>query len=177
MQFVNKNYFQLFSIAEKFHIDLDVLTSKYHELQIETHPDKFVNSTEQEKLKAVQNTSSLNEAYGTLKSPLNRAGYILTLHDMDIEQVNQDDLGMDLLMEQIELRESLEQISNDESALSQLDDLKSKVRDKAKQCELTFGTNLEEKDYRGAKGRFHEMQFLHKLLSEIDMAEERQLGY
>jgi hypothetical protein len=82
-----------------------------------------------------------------------------------------------LLMEQIQLRESLEQISNDESALSQLDDLKSRVRDKVSQCELTFGINLEGKDYSGAKGLFHEMQFLYKLLSEIDMIEERQLGY
>ncbi|MDP6094811.1 MAG: Fe-S protein assembly co-chaperone HscB [Gammaproteobacteria bacterium] len=177
MQFASQNYFQLFSITEKFHIDLGVLASRYHELQIETHPDKFADSTEQEKLMAVQNTSILNEAYATLNSPLKRAGYLLYLHDVEVEQVNQDELAMDLLMEQLQLRESLEEISNDESAQSQLDDLKSRVRDKVERCELSFGINMEEKKYPGAKELFHELQFLHKLLSEIDTIEERRLGY
>ena len=43
---------------------------------------------------------------------------------MDTESVNQNDLGMDLLMEQMQLRESLDELLKDESALPELDRLK-----------------------------------------------------
>lgn len=84
------------------------------------HPDRFANAEEPEKLRAVQLSSYLNEAYETLKSPLRRAAYLLSLRDIDVEQVNQNDLSMDLLLEQIQLREKLDELPIDESALASL---------------------------------------------------------
>jgi len=58
------------------------LSEKYHARQVEVHPDKFSGATEKNKLRAVQLTSYLNEAYSTLKSPIKRAAYLLTINGL-----------------------------------------------------------------------------------------------
>ena len=79
MQQINQNYFQLFDLSESFDLDLGKLSEKYHARQVEVHPDKFSGTTEKDKLRAVQLTSYLNEAYSTLKAPIKRAAYLLTI--------------------------------------------------------------------------------------------------
>ena len=154
-----------------------MLSEKYREYQSEVHPDRFANSDENEKLIAVQRSSLLNEAYSTLKSPLKRAGYLLVLKQKDIEKVDQSDLGMDLLLEQIELREALDQLPNDESSLSELERLKSEVKDKLNNSHQSFTLKFDKEDFDGAKKIYHELQFLYKLLAEIELGEEKRLGY
>ena len=177
MQQINQNYFQLFNISESFELDIDSLAEKYRELQVEVHPDRYANADEQEKLRAVQLTSNLNEAYTTLKSPLKRAGYLLNLHDLDIERVSQSDLGADLLLEQMQLREALDEMPKDESTLPDLEKLKQEVTEKLTGRQQSFARDIDKGDLEDAKKTFHEMQFLHKLLKEIEIGEEQRLGY
>ncbi len=177
MQYSTDNYFELFAIPQTYEVDLEALAARYRELQNETHPDRQGVVSEQEKLRAVQLTSLINEAYGTLKSPLRRAGYLLTLHDLDTEQVSQSDLGMDLLMEQMQLRESLEGLPEDESALDELAQLKKETQGKITRRQEQFASALTASDLPAAKRFFHEMQFLDKLLKEINSGEEQRLGY
>ena len=96
MQRLNQNFFQLFDLPESFDLDVAHLSAKYRDMQTEIHPDKFAGAAEQEKMRAVQMTSYINEAYSTLKSPIKRAAYILSLRGMDTESVNQNDLGYGL---------------------------------------------------------------------------------
>jgi|TARA_Y100000294_G_scaffold97855_1_gene90991 molecular chaperone HscB len=177
VQQINKNFFQLFDIAETFEVDQESLAEKYRGLQNEIHPDRFADGSESEKLKAVQLSSYLNEAYGTLRSPLKRAAYLLSLHDLNVEQVDQAELGMDLLMEQMQLREFLEELPRDESALAELESLKSEVLRKLEQRQQSFSSHLEKSDLIAAKKCFHEMQFFNKLLKEIESGEEQRMGY
>lgn len=177
MQHINKNYFQLFNLSESCELDLDSLAGTYRELQSEVHPDRFANADERAKLLAVQTSSYINEAYDTLKSPLKRAAYLLTLHQQDIEQVSQSDLSMDLLLEQIQLRETLEELPKDESALAELARIKDEVTAKLELCHQNFAGKFENSNYDGAKKIYHELQFLYKLLAEIDSAEELRLAY
>lgn len=177
MQKSTQNYFQLFELEEQYKLDLDVLGEKYRELQSKNHPDRFASGDENDKLRAVQFTSLINQAYDTLKSPMKRAGYLLSLKGIDPEQVDQSDLGMDLLMEQMQLRESLDELPQDESALPELEELKKEVVEKMQARQQKFddllcGGNIDE-----ARKLFHEMQFLHKLIKEIDQGEEQRLGY
>lgn len=177
MQHINKNYFQLFNLSESCELDIDSLAGTYRELQSEVHPDRFANADERAKLLAVQTSSYINEAYDTLKSPLKRAAYLLTLHQQDIEQVSQSDLSMDLLLEQIQLRETLEELPKDESALAELARIKDEVTAKLELCHQNFAGKFENSNYDGAKKIYHELQFLYKLLAEIDSAEELRLAY
>lgn len=177
MWHINKNYFQLFNLSESCELELDSLAGIYRDLQSEVHPDRFANADEETKLQAIQSSSYLNEAYDTLKSPLKRAAYLLTLHQQDIEKVSQSDLSMELLMEQIQLREALEELPKDESALAELGRLKQEVTAKLELCHQNFADKYENKNYSSAKKIYHELQFLYKLLAEIDSAEELRLGY
>ena len=127
MQHINKNYFQLFNISESYVLDLNSLADKYRQLQSESHPDRYVSADEPDKLRAVQLNSYVNEAYTTLKSPIKRAGYLLELNELNIERVAQNELSMDLLAEQMRLREILSELSDDESALPDLEKLKAEV--------------------------------------------------
>lgn len=172
-----QNYFQLFDLAETFEIDGEGLAEKYRQLQSENHPDRFAGADEAARLRAVQFTSLINEAYATLKSPLRRAGYMLQLQGFDTERVEQADLGADLLLEQMQLREALEELGEDDAALDTLATMKKEITAKFGDRQQGFGEHMQAGDAQAAKKIFHEMQFLHKLLSEIDQAEEQRLGY
>ncbi len=177
MQQINQNYFQLFDLSESFDLDLGKLSEKYHARQVEVHPDKFSGATEKDKLRAVQLTSYLNEAYSTLKAPIKRAAYLLTINGLNVESVSQNDLGMDLLLEQMQLRESLDALPKDESALKALGHLKSEVGEKLNLKQNNFSREFASGELTQAKRIFHELQFLHKLLLEIEAGEEQRLGY
>ncbi len=177
MPSINNNYFQIFSIPLSCDPNLEVLAEEYRKQQSQVHPDRFADADKLEKLRAVQLSSYLNEAYETLKSPLKRAAYLLSLQGRDVEQVKQSDLGMDLLMAQIGLRERLDEMPKDESALADLGTLKIEVQAKLNQRQQQFSKRFELEDFDAAKRIYHELQFLYKLVAEIDAGEELRLGY
>jgi len=174
---IKQNYFELFAIPQTYQIDIERLAESYRALQTTWHPDRFAGASEQEKLQAVQMSSYLNQAFDTLKAPLPRAGYLLTLQNLDTEKVTQQDLGMDLLMEQMQLREALEDLPAGETALEALEALKAEVEAKINQCQIKFADEYGKSLYQEAKKSFHELQFLVKLFNEIEIVEEQQLGY
>ncbi|MEX0964804.1 MAG: Fe-S protein assembly co-chaperone HscB [Pseudohongiellaceae bacterium] len=177
MQSIKSNYFLQFDLSETCDLDQQSLIDEYRKQQGEVHPDRFANAEESVKLRAVQLSSYLNEAYETLKSPLRRAAYLLSLHDIDVEQVDQNDLSMDLLLEQIQLREQLDELPKDESALADLEKLRVGVREKLDRQEVIFAEHFDSRRLDDAKKIYHELQFLYKLLAEIDAGEEARLGY
>jgi molecular chaperone HscB len=104
------NYFQLFAIEVSFDVDINQLSQSFQSLQKAVHPDRFAHASSQEQLLAVQKSAEINDAYQTLKHPLKRAEYILTLRGVDIpnEQKTFSDTGF--LMQQMELREMLDDV-------------------------------------------------------------------
>jgi len=171
------NFFEIFDLPEAFDLDEKELGSRYHRLQSETHPDRFAGEEEEKKLQAVQLNSYLNEAYATLKSPLRRAGYLLQRRNIDPESVNQQDLDMELLMEQMQLRETLADLPKDESALPALDAMKVEAKRRIAEREAGFAEAFSADQLPLAKKIFHELQFIYKLLDETLQAEEQRLGY
>ena len=98
-------------------MDIDKLTAEYHRLQLEYHPDKQSGASDEDRVAAQLAASHINDAYETLKSPLKRAAYVLTIKGKDTESVDQNDLSMEVLVEQMELRECLDDLPSDETAL------------------------------------------------------------
>jgi len=175
--FKDKNYFEIFSIPVSFQVDLKKLGEHYRELQSDLHPDRVAGGTEQEKLRAIQTTSLLNEAFETLEKPGRRAAYLLELQGIAVDQVNQADLGPEMLLEQIQLREELEELPRDESALNELERLRTSIGSRQAACEMEFSRSMEERDFDLAKKNYYEMQYFAKLVDEIDSLEEDLLGY
>jgi len=139
-----QNYFELFSLEALFDIDTNALEKEY-QIQISNyHPDKFATKTEKEKTQALQNTSLINSAFETLKSPLLRATYLLELNGINAFDEKDTQMNMEFLMSQIELRESLELIENnkDELALDDfIDSINLKVKENIAQISSLFTLN------------------------------------
>ena len=169
------NYFSQFGLPVAFEIDAGELNEQFRELQSQVHPDRFAAAGEAQRLRAVQLSSQLNEAYETLKSPLRRAGYLLRLRGVEVDQVAQSDLDPALLFEQMNLRESLAGLPKDESALDALGELHRAATVKLGRRQADFAAALGEDSLARAKKLFHELQFLAKLQAEIEKAEDALL--
>lgn len=176
---LSENFFEIFSLPQHFFVDESQLSEGYRQLQSEYHPDRYASASEAERLKAVQITSFINQAYDTLKSPVKRAGYMLVLGGENIDKVDQTQMSPDLLMEQMLLRESLEDLPEDDSALDDLTDIKKSVREKMDGCLHKFSEAIAEELPENSRplSLYYELQFLQKMLLEIDRAEEHRLGY
>jgi len=103
-----QNYFELFDLETSFFIDESSLKEAYQREIARFHPDQFASRGDSEKLQALQNTSLLNTAFESIKSPLNRASYLLKLEGIDAFDERDTSMDHDFLISQIELREELE---------------------------------------------------------------------
>lgn len=70
-------YFTLFRIEPAFDIDTENLEQTYRALAARFHPDKFASASAFEQKQAVMMSSTINDAYRTLKNPIDRAAYLL----------------------------------------------------------------------------------------------------
>ena len=170
----NQNYFEIFGLPIDYLIDLDLLADRFIELQKEVHPDRFAAGTEQEKRLSMQWATMLNTASTTLKSPLSRAIYLLELKGVALEQ--NPTLTPAFLMEQIELREALEDIETGDGNLEQLDAFKADVNKVMKKSEVGFGESIDTNP-DAATQHVYELQFMTKLLTAADQIEEKLLDY
>ena len=78
-----ENYFALLAVPQSYEVNQADLSRRYRDLQREAHPDRFAGASERERLRAVQYSSQINEAYETLVSPTRRAAYLLKLAGVD----------------------------------------------------------------------------------------------
>ncbi len=108
-----QNYFELFDLETSFFIDDNQLKSSYRKEISRFHPDNYVTKSESEKIQALQNTSLLNTAFTSLKTPLNRASYLLKIQGLDPFDERDTVMNHDFLISQIDLREELEVIEED----------------------------------------------------------------
>jgi len=168
----SQNYFEIFGLPVDFKLDTVVLTERYRELQKAVHPDKFANASDRDRRLAVQQAALINEALETLKFPLKRARYILQLHGVGFDDEKETTQDPTFLMEQMELRESLAEIRQNDDPFSALNKLMQDIH--AKQDIMTdqIVTLLESQDYQPAKSQVQKLQFLEKLRIECENLEQ-----
>ena len=123
-----QNYFELFDLETSFFVDDEALKKAYQAQITRFHPDNFATKSQPEQLQALQSTSLLNSAYVALKTPLNRASYLLNLEDVNPFDEKDTNMDANFLLSQIELREQLEDIKEQQDSLA-LDDFIERVRD------------------------------------------------
>ncbi len=71
------SYFDVLLGSESFDIDPKLLRRQFLALQQKCHPDSSMGESQVERDYAVMQSSWLNKAYATLKSPLQRALYLV----------------------------------------------------------------------------------------------------
>ena len=104
------DYFTLFGLPVGYAIDIASLSTRYQDLQRQFHPDKFASHPQADQLAALQQSATINQAWQTLRHPLTRAEYLLSLHGFDLASEQHTVRDTAFLMEQLELREELDEI-------------------------------------------------------------------
>ncbi len=179
LQVINsKSYFAIFSLEMDWTIDLQLLKSRYLNLQKQFHPDKFSTKSSLEKRLAMQTASLINDAYDTLASPLKRAQYLLDLRGYDAQPESHTSCEGLFLMEQIELREELEMIEGQnqntcKDLSERLGSLSTKIQHRYESLLNDFGESYAKGLLDNAFSVLAKMHFFAKLLDQVEDLESR----
>lgn len=167
-----KNHFDLFHLPISFALDSTALDAAYRDVQREVHPDRFTTAPDAEKRLAAQWATRANEAYQTLKSPLNRGRYFLKIHGIDTEEESNTAMPVEFLMQQMEWREAVvaARALRDEAKLEGLATQKN-ADEKALFTQLSGELN-QPSSFAEARLTVRKLRFIEKLGEEIDDAFE-----
>jgi molecular chaperone HscB len=150
-------------------VDAAALERGYREIQSRIHPDRFAASGEAERRASMQWTARVNDAYRTLKSPVQRAKYLLEMNGVDVAFETNTQMPGDFLARQLELREALEEARGPEA----LDRLRDEVLAEKGALERRVGDLIDaRRDLAAAAGEVRKLMFLHRLGEEIELAYE-----
>jgi molecular chaperone HscB len=117
------DYYELLGIPRRLNLPLDELQKRYYELSRQLHPDRFMNKLADERQKAQDTYSAVNDGFRTLKDPIRRAYYFLAQEGFDIGEQGSKDVPPELLEEVFELNMALEEMrSGDDSARPQIEE-------------------------------------------------------
>jgi len=106
------DHFARLGLPAALDIDAGALDKAYFARQREWHPDRFVGKPAEERARASVEAAALNEAYRTLKDPLERAIYLAKLRGVELPGDGKTIDDPELLMEVMDAREELHEASS-----------------------------------------------------------------
>jgi molecular chaperone HscB len=165
----SSSHFELFGLPAVFSLDQEMLEKAYRDIQSQVHPDRFAHAGDAERRASLQWTTRVNESFQVLKHPVSRARHLLELHGVDVAFETNTAMPPEFLMQQMELREKLEEAKDPAS----LDGLRGELSAARKKLENEIGQEIDSnKNYNVAADLVRKLQFLHRLDEEIDEAYE-----
>jgi molecular chaperone HscB len=76
------DFFSFFGLSRRLAVDRDALERAFRALSRQFHPDYYYNAAPAERLASLERTSYLNDAYRTLRDPVKRLEYLLSLEGL-----------------------------------------------------------------------------------------------
>ncbi len=162
-------YFTLFQLEPAFDIDAENLEQTYRTLAARFHPDKFASASAFEQKQAVMMSSTINDAYRTLKNPIDRAAYLLKTLGIDADAPEHTSFAPDFLIQQMEWRETLME-ARAENDLKTLENLNDEIRAEQEKLFSDLKQSFARQDYDTAAQQVRQGRFLDKLRNEISSA-------
>jgi molecular chaperone HscB len=135
------DYFAFFGLPQKLTLDLATLEQRFHSLSWKLHPDHFVRASEGERQLSLDLSSQLNDAYRTLRDPVARVEYLLSLSGMRKEGQKKQQAPPELLEEVFELNESLDELREARASggnAAQMPGLRAKLESAQHKFELSL---------------------------------------
>ena len=162
-------YFTLFQLEPAFDIDAENLEQTYRALAARFHPDKFASASAFEQKQAVMMSSTINEAYRTLKNPTDRAAYLLRQQGIDADAPEHTSFAPEFLMQQMEWRETLAEArgGQDQTALTALD---KEISGAQQELWRDLREAFRRQQYEDAAQLVRQGRFLDKMRQEIRKA-------
>jgi molecular chaperone HscB len=111
------DYFTVFGLPPKLDLDTQALEKQFYRYSRKLHPDVYARASQQEQEWSLAQASLLNDAYRTLKNPLERTRYLLKLEGVQFEEdrgTNPSKVPADLLEEVFELNMQLEELRHNQ---------------------------------------------------------------
>src|SRR6185369_298854 len=156
------DYFEVFGLPRILGIDLTALEKIFHELSRKYHPDYFTTASPAEKTQAVRMTALLNDAYRTLRHPVRRVEYLLSIYGFksDGSKVPQA-----LLMEVFEINEQLEEVKAGRASVEEIDSLRAQIKEKRERfdAELLDASAAWDQLIKGGADEADQKKHLSKL--------------
>jgi len=156
-------------LPRSYRFDPEQLDQAYRALQHDIHPDRHATGNEAQRRLAQQASTRVNEAYRTLKDPIGRAQYLLSLHGLDPLAESNTALPAAFLEHELERRESVAE-AQDRRDSARLDELLREVRADAATLESRLADHLARKSWNEAHDDVRELKFLSKVGDDIEAA-------
>jgi len=161
------NYFELFEIPVSLKVDKESLSKKYFELQKKYHPDFFTQSSEDEKLEALDKSSLINKALKTLQNEDETIKYVLQQKQLLAEEEKYT-LPPDFLMEMLELNEAV--MEEEPAAVTKK--IEVVEADLYREVEVIIDTYKEgittNEELLQVKEYYYKKKYLQRILDRID---------
>jgi molecular chaperone HscB len=172
------DYYELLGVSRGLNLSLEDLQKRYYDLSRQLHPDRFMQKPEAERQRALDMSSALNDAYRTLKDPIKRAQYLLSLEGFDIGEQRSKDVPPELLEEVFELNMALEEMrGGDDSARPQLEQAEKNFTSMLAESNQQLQSQFEQYDSsqsRDVLGQIRNLlnrrKYIQNLLSEVEGA-------
>lgn len=166
------SHFDLFHLPAQFALDEAALDAAYRTVQTQVHPDRFAAAGDAQKRIAMQWATRANEAYRTLRDPLKRASYLLSLRGVDIGAENNTAMEPAFLMQQMEWREGIEDAAAARN-IDALDALLAELREERRIRVERLGTLLDSGADQAAAEAVRQLMFIERVASEVGAQIER----
>jgi len=148
----------------EYNINNQSLENNFKEMQKVLHPDKYSTASESDKEISAVSSSTINQAYQALKSPIDRAEYLLNLHGA--EGIKEANITHDpeLMAEMFELREAIAEADS-------IQNMKALSNETMKKMEGLFALlkkTFEKKNFVEACKISMKLKYLSKAVEELD---------
>ena len=166
------DYFALLGVARHFDVAPSQLELAFKEAQKLLHPDKFTTRSEEEKRHSAAQAARVNAAYTTLRSPLSRARYLLTLlgaPDGEEENATLRLMAPETLEMVMEAREEAERSKGSLPALRRMQArLAQQLENCERQLSYAFNSNLSPEQLGRAQRAADELAYLTRLQEDLE---------
>ncbi|HXU83736.1 MAG TPA: Fe-S protein assembly co-chaperone HscB [Polyangia bacterium] len=178
------DHFRVFGIARRYALDLADLERRYKDMTKVLHPDRFARADERARRASLKRSIQLNEAWRTLKDPVRRAEYLLSLSGVEVGAEDGTSKRVDgqkvrlpvapaLLMEVMELREGLAEARTARDD-ARVDTLAATVRGRREAALRAVGSVFAQKapDLEAIARDLVAVRYYDRFLDEVAVHEE-----
>jgi molecular chaperone HscB len=181
------DYFAVLGLPQQLTLDQETLRQRYYELHRRWHPDLYQTGPQEARSVSLRNTAAVNRAYGTLRDPVERGEYWLTLHGERLGS-NNNRVPPELAALVFAVQEKIEELRATGTGTG-ADDLRRELRsarDELQERERalleTLQRNFARWDARAAeppaltrelKGILSELAYVRTLIRDVERALER----
>jgi len=158
--------FARLGLARGFDIADTDLDRQYFGFQRALHPDRFVGKSAKEQAISLQHATSINDAYECLKDTLKRAAHLLEISGYGLPEDGETTSDPELLMEAMEMRESLAEAVDSE----ELGKVIKHSEDAVEHCVEQLREAFEAGNFEHAKLLALRLTYLTKLAQEARQA-------